>query len=242
MVRDGVGSVSATDESLSALAIRIEHVRQSVAEAAAAAGQLPEAVTIVAVSKTVERPVVDAAALLGMRHFGENRVQDAAQKFAEALPGECRLHLIGHLQSNKAKRAVALFDLIESVDRLSLIEALETESERLGKQMPILLQVNVAHEVQKSGCAPEDAVALMRRLAESSWLEPRGLMTMAPLVADPEEVRPVFAGLRILLDRLQQEFPDLALDTLSMGMSNDYAVAISEGATSVRIGRAIFGG
>lgn len=233
--------MSASDESIAALASRIERVRQNVAEAAGAAGRSPDAITIVAVSKTVERPVVDAAALLGLRHFGENRVQDAAQKFAEAPLDGCRLHLIGHLQSNKAKRAVALFDVIESVDRLSLIEALETEAEHLGKLMPILLQVNVAGESQKSGCASEDAALLMRRLSESSWLEPRGLMTMAPLVTDPEEVRPVFAGLRVLRDRLQQEFPDLALDSLSMGMSNDYVVAIGEGATSVRVGRAIFG-
>jgi pyridoxal phosphate enzyme (YggS family) len=151
------------------------------------------------------------------------------------------LHLIGHLQSNKAKRAVALFDVIESVDRRSLIEALKIEAERQGKRLPVLLQVNVAREAQKSGCAPDEAATLMRQIVGSPWLEPRGLMTMAPLVDDPVEIRPVFAGLRYLRDTLQQEFPDARLDTLSMGMSNDYAVAISEGATSVRIGRAIFG-
>ena len=230
----------AQDES-ALLAARIARVRQNVAEAAIAAGRSPEAITIVAVSKTVERPVVDAAAILGMRHFGENRVQDAAQKFAEALPHTCQLHLIGHLQSNKAKRAVSLFDVIESVDRLSLIEAIETEAERQGKRLPVLLQVNVAHEAQKSGCSPDEATTLMRRLAASPWLEPRGLMTMAPLVDDPEHIRPVFAGLRHLRDSLQMEHLDVDLATLSMGMSNDYAVAISEGATSVRIGRAIFG-
>lgn len=232
----------APDDSATALAARIERVRQNVEDAATAAGRSPDAITIVAVSKTVERPVVDAAARLGMRHFGENRVQDATRKFAEALHEECRLHLIGHLQSNKAKRAVALFDVIESVDRLSLIEAIETEAARQGKRMPVLLQVNVAGEAQKSGCALEEVSDLVGRLAASTWLEPRGLMTMAPLVDDPEEVRPVFAGLRILRDSLQREFPSLTLDTLSMGMSNDYTVAIGEGATSVRIGRAIFGG
>jgi pyridoxal phosphate enzyme (YggS family) len=233
--------VNGQDVSAAALAARIERVRQNVADAAISAGRLPDEITIVAVSKTVERPVVDAAARLGMRHFGENRVQDAAQKFAEPLPEACRLHLIGHLQSNKAKRAVALFDMIESVDRLSLIAAIETEAERQGKRMPVLLQINVAGEVQKSGCIPDEAAGLMRRMVESPWLDPQGLMTMAPLVADPEDTRPVFAGLRILRDSLQQELRDVPLNTLSMGMSNDYAVAISEGATSVRIGRAIFG-
>lgn len=229
-------------DAAAALAARIDRVQQQIAEAASSVGRSPEDITIVAVSKTVERLVVDAAVRLGMRHFGENRVQDASQKFADALPAGCYLHLIGHLQSNKAKRAVALFDVIESIDRLSLLEAIETEAGRLGKCMPVLLQVNVAHEAQKSGCMPDDAPALMRRLVESPWLEPRGLMTMAPLVVDPEEARPVFAGLRTLRDTLQLEFPDAVLETLSMGMSNDYPVAISEGATSVRIGRAIFGG
>jgi pyridoxal phosphate enzyme (YggS family) len=200
-------------------------------------------VTIVAVTKTVDRDVIDAAYALGLRHFGENRVQDARRKLVDSQPQlvGAVLHLIGQLQSNKAKPAVALFDIIESVDRISLIDALEREAERRGKSISVLLQVNIAREPQKAGCMPESASELMERLVRSPWLRPRGLMTMAPLVADVEETRPVFAGLRALRDALQREQPAVDLGTLSMGMSDDFPVAIEEGATSVRIGRAIFG-
>lgn len=223
------------------LAVRLERVRELVSHAAQAAGREAEDVTIVAVSKTVDRSAVDAAVALGLRHFGENRVQEAGRKFAEPLPDECFLHLIGQLQSNKARPAVALFDVVESVDRLSLIDALEKEAARRGRPLNVLLQVNVAREPQKAGCMPEKAPALLDRLAATEWLTPRGLMTMAPLVDDPEDVRPVFAGLRELRDELQRQRPTIDLATLSMGMTNDFAVAIAEGATQVRIGRAIFG-
>lgn len=223
------------------LAARLERVQEEVASAARTAGRQPEEITIVAVSKTVSRPTVDAAVALGVRHLGENRVQDAVRKFAEPLPDTCSLHMIGHLQSNKARQAAGLFDLIESVDRQSLIGALEKDAERRGAPLDVLLQVNIAREPQKAGCTPEEAPDLMRALVASSWLTPRGLMTMAPLVDDAELVRPVFAGLRELRDALQREFPAADLHELSMGMSNDYPVAVAEGATSVRIGRAIFG-
>lgn len=223
------------------LAARVERVREQVAAAARAAGRDPDEVTIVAVSKTVDRTAVDEAVKLGLRHFGENRVQDAQRKFATPLPADGTLHMIGHLQSNKARSAVALFDLIESVDRLSLIDALEKEAARRESPRRVLLQVNMAREPQKAGCAPEGASALLHRMLQSPWLQPHGLMSMAPLVEDAESVRPIFAGLRTLRDRLRREFPQANLDTLSMGMSNDFTVAIGEGATTVRIGRAIFG-
>lgn len=223
-----------------ALAERVARVRADVAEAARVAGRRPEEIEIVAVSKTVPRPVIDAAAALGLRHFGENRVQEAREKFAEPLPPGCDLHLIGQLQTNKAKLAVRLFDMIESVDRVSLIEALEKAARQQERIVPVLLQVNIAGEEQKAGCAPEEAAALMERLGASPWLEPRGLMTIAPLVPDPELARPVFAGLRELRDALRRRFPGQDLATLSMGMSNDYRVAIAEGATTIRVGRAIF--
>lgn len=220
---------------------RLERVQEDVSQAARSAGRPPEDVTIVAVSKTVARPAVDAAAGLGVRHFGENRVQDASRKFADPLPEGCTLHLIGQLQSNKARPAVNLFDVIESVDRPSLIAALEKAAAQRETPVEVLLQVNVARELQKAGCAPEAASELMAALVASPWLIPRGLMTMAPLVDDAEAVRPVFAGLRMLRDELQRQHRDTDLGVLSMGMSNDFQVAISEGATSVRIGRAIFG-
>ncbi len=212
-----------------------------VADAARSSGRQPEDVTIVAVTKTVGRDAIDAAYALGLRHFGENRVQEAGRKLAmRPLPAGAVLHLIGQLQSNKARPAVALFDIIESVDRMSLIDALEKEAERRGEPVSVLLQVNIAREPQKAGCAPESASQLMERLVRSPWLRPRGLMTIAPLVADAEETRPVFSGLRALRDELQREQPAVDLETLSMGMSDDFRVAVEEGATSVRIGRAIF--
>lgn len=224
------------------LAERVATVRRQVAEAAAASDRAPEQVTIIAVCKTAPREAVDAAVDLGLRHFAENRVQDALRKFESPLPAGCDLHLIGHLQTNKARPALGLFDVIETVDRPSLITALEKEAARIEKRLPVLVQVNVAGEEQKAGCAPQEAHDLLAALTASVWLEPQGFMTMAPLVADPEEVRPVFRGLRELRDRLQEQFADVPLPVLSMGMSNDYLVAIAEGATLVRVGRAIFGG
>jgi pyridoxal phosphate enzyme (YggS family) len=213
-----------------------------VADAARSSNRQPDDITIVAVTKMVDRDAIEAASALGLRHFGENRVQDARRKLADSRPlaAGTVLHLIGQLQSNKAKPAVALFDIIESVDRISLIEALEKEAERRDQPVSVLLQVNIAREPQKAGCTPESASALMERLVRSTWLQPRGLMTIAPLVANAEETRPVFSGLRTLRDVLQREHPTADLNTLSMGMSDDFRVAIEEGATSVRIGRAIF--
>jgi pyridoxal phosphate enzyme (YggS family) len=220
----------------------VASVQRQVVEAATASGRDPDEVTIIAVCKTAPREAVDAAVDLGLRHFAENRVQDALRKFETPLPPGCDLHLIGHLQTNKARPAVGLFDVIETVDRPSLIAALEKEAARIEKRLPVLVQVNIAGEEQKAGCAPQEAHDLLAALTASPWLEPQGFMTMAPLVADPEEVRPVFRGLRELRDRLQEQFADVPLPVLSMGMSNDYPVAIAEGATLVRVGRAIFGG
>ncbi len=224
-----------------ALATHIDAVRRRIAEAAERAGRDPESVTLLAVSKTVDRATVDAAYALGLRHFGENRVQDSLRKYAEPLPADADLHLIGQLQSNKARQAAALFSVIESVDRPSLIDALEKEADRLGRRLPVLLQVNVAGEAQKAGCSPDDAPDLAARLLASPGFDLRGLMTIAPLVPDPEQVRPVFAGLRTLRDALRED-TGAALDVLSMGMSDDFAVAIAEGATHVRVGRAVFSG
>jgi len=221
---------------------RVQSVLANVADATKLSGRQPEDVTVVAVTKTVDRDAIDDAYTLGLRHFGENRVQDARRKLTELspLPVGTVLHLIGQLQSNKAKPAVALFDIIESVDRISLIDVLEKEAERRGEPVSVLLQVNIARELQKAGCVPESAPDLMKRLGHSPWLWARGLVTVAPLVTDPEEARPVFVGLRTLRDALQREHPTVNLDILSMGMSDDFRVAIEEGATSVRIWRAIF--
>jgi pyridoxal phosphate enzyme (YggS family) len=213
-----------------------------VGEAAERAGRSSKSVTLVAVSKTVDRDLVDEAYRFGLRHFGENRIQDAANKFSSPLPGDASLHMIGQLQTNKAKYASKLFQIIESVDRESLAVELEKQASKIGTVLPVLMQVNIAGEAQKAGCEPHAAAELAELISNSEHLDLQGLMTIAPLVSDPEEVRPVFRGLCQLRARLQERFQNLALDTLSMGMSNDYRVAIEEGATMVRIGRAIFEG
>ncbi|MCC6790915.1 MAG: YggS family pyridoxal phosphate-dependent enzyme [Thermomicrobiales bacterium] len=221
---------------------RIERVLSDVGSAAERAGRDPGSVTIVAVCKTVGREVVDAAYQAGLRHFGENRVQDAAAKFAEPLPADATLHMIGQLQTNKANVAARLFQIIESVDRASLITELDKQAAKLGSPIPVLLQVNIAGEEQKSGCEPSQTAELVSRIRQAAGLELRGLMTIAPLVTDTEDVRPVFRGLRNVRDELAAGDDTLDLSILSMGMSNDYKVAIEEGATHVRIGRAIFEG
>lgn len=229
-------------QTVTELEQNIARVQESVARAEVRSGRPAGSVTVVAVSKTVERAAIDGAYRLGLRHFGENRVQDAVAKYQEALPADSTLHLIGQLQSNKARPAADLFDVIESVDRPSLIDALARATVERERPLSVLLQVNVARETQKAGCDPQDAVSLVEAILAHPSLELRGVMTIAPLVEEPEDVRPVFSGLRLLRDDLRQRFPTLPLEVLSMGMSNDFAVAIEEGATHVRVGRAIFHG
>ncbi len=220
---------------------RIDQVQERIHAAAARAGRSASDVTIVAVSKTFPREAVDAAHAAGLSHFGENRVQEAAAKFGGPLPADLRLHLIGQLQTNKAKAAVDLFDRIESVDRPSLIATLEKEAAKLDTLVGVLLQVNIAREPQKSGCDPDDAPALIEQILASPHLRIDGLMTIAPIVANPEDARPTFHGLRELRDRLRMHYREIELGSLSMGMSGDFEAAILEGATHVRIGSAIFG-
>ncbi|MDP9374633.1 MAG: YggS family pyridoxal phosphate-dependent enzyme [Chloroflexota bacterium] len=227
---------------------RIARVREGIAAAARRAGRAPDGVTLVGVCKTVERPVIDRAHRAGLRHFGENRVQEARRKFgpaAPARPGDLTLHLIGSLQTNKARDALALFDVVHSVDRAGLVAALVKEAGKRAaagdrRRLPVLLEVNIAGEASKEGAAPGEAPALAALIAGEPALELRGLMTIAPLVADPEETRPVFRALRELRDDLRRAHPQLDLPDLSMGMTNDYPVAVEEGATIVRVGRAIF--
>ena len=221
---------------------RIAQVQERIAAAARRAGRDPDAVTLVAVSKTVDRAAVDEAYRAGLRQFGENRVQEAKAKFGSGRPADLTLHLIGTLQTNKAKDAVALFDVVHSVDRAGVVDALGKRAAQAGRRLPVLLEVNVAGEASKQGADPAEAPALVARLAGQGWLQLRGLMTMAPLVADQEETRPVFRALRRLRDDLRRANPGLELPDLSMGMTNDYPVAVEEGATIVRVGRAIFAG
>jgi pyridoxal phosphate enzyme (YggS family) len=229
-----------TSTGLATLGERLASVIAGIENATAAAGRAPESVTVVGVSKTVGWSEMITAYDLGLRHFGENRVLDARSKIPADKPADMVLHLIGQLQTNKASHAVDLFSVIESVDRSSLVVELQKQAERRSLCLPVLLQVNIAGEDQKAGCSPDEAEHLARQIGASPNLHLDGLMTMAPLVDDQELARPSFRGLRELRDNLEQVLGQ-ALPTLSMGMSNDYEVAVAEGATHVRVGRAIFG-
>ncbi len=211
--------------------------------AARAAARPPEAVRLVAVTKGVSVDAIREATRAGHWIFGENRVQEAVPKI-EALasdPGPT-WHLVGHLQTNKVRRAVGLFGLIHSVDSERLARAIEAEAARQGRRQAVLLQVNVAGEPQKSGVPPDDLPALAEAAAGLPHLEVKGLMTVPPLGETPEASRPYFRRLRELARDVARQVPALAMEELSMGMSADFEVAIEEGATLVRVGTAIFGG
>jgi len=223
------------------LADNVAHVRSTIAEAARQAGRRPEEVTLVAVSKTMPVALVRMAYNLGVSHFGENRVQEALPKIEAFHPEGMYWHMIGHLQSNKAGKVVATFDYVQSVDSLHLARALDRYADQQGKHLPMLLQVNVSGEVSKVGIPLAEAPELARQVLALPHIEVQGLMTIAPLVENAEEVRPVFRKLRMLRDQLRIELPRCAWQHLSMGMTDDYSIAIAEGATIVRIGRAIFG-
>ncbi len=222
-------------------AANIAQVRSNIARAAQLSGRSPEEITLIAVSKTVPVEAVKIAYNLGVTDFGENRVQEALPKIAEFHPQDLRWHMIGHLQSNKAGKVIGAFDSVQSVDSLHVAQVLSRHAEEQGKRLPVLLQVNVAGEESKEGMAPADLPLLARQITALAAIEVQGLMTIAPLVEDPEETRLVFRRLHNLFERLRQELPDCKWQHLSMGMTNDYQVAIEEGATIVRIGRAIFG-
>ncbi|NPV71641.1 MAG: YggS family pyridoxal phosphate-dependent enzyme [Firmicutes bacterium] len=216
-------------------------VRERIAAAAIRSGRDPGDVTLVAVTKTVPADVVMQAVSLGVTDVGENRVQEALLKHG-TFGGAVRWHMVGHLQSNKAAKAVRVFDVIHSVDRLSLAEELDRLGRSAGTPVRALVQVNVSGEETKFGLPPAGVEPLLRRVSAMRHLAVEGLMTIAPFTVNPEETRPFFRGLRQILERVNRAgIPGVNLRHLSMGMTNDYEVAIEEGATIVRIGTAIFG-
>ena len=223
------------------LAANIAQVRSTIATAAQRAGRSPDEITLIAVSKTKPVEMVKIAYNLGVTDFGENRVQEALPKVTEFHPQGLRWHMIGHLQSNKAGKVVGSFQSVQSVDGLHLAQVLQRHAAEQALRLPVLLEINVAGEESKAGITPENALEVARQICALPNLEVQGLMTVAPLVADPEQVRPVFRALRALRDQLLNEIPECSWHHLSMGMTDDYSVAIEEGATIVRIGRAIFG-
>ena len=224
---------------MSAIAERYEAVRWRVRDAADAVGRDPDDVAIVAVTKTVGVVEVTNAIAAGITDFGENRVQEFVGK--HGLFPQVRWHFIGTLQSNKVQHVVGKAVLIHSVDSLRLLERIDRVAEAMGVVQPVLLEVNVSHEETKHGMRPEEAEEALDHGSRLAGVEIRGLMTMAPY-SRPESVRWVFRDLRNLFESLSaMRFNGVELSELSMGMTNDFEVAIEEGATMVRIGRAIFG-
>jgi PLP dependent protein len=230
------------EESL-ALGERIQAVRERIAAAAARSEREAGAVTLVAVTKKVPVAAIQAAYEQTLRIFGENRIQEAQAKIPELRLPEIRWELVGHLQTNKINEALALFHRVQSVDSLRLAEKLDAHAGARGRVMPILLEVNVGREANKLGVLPDGARDAARALARFAHLRVEGLMTVAP-IGGAEEVRPIFRWLRELRDELRATVPlpnGGAWRELSMGMTDDFEAAIQEGATLVRVGRAIFG-
>ena len=217
---------------------RLLRVQERIHAAALRARRDPSTVTLVAVSKTMPVEVIRQALDAGVSILGENRVHEAKEKIA-ALPAGAAWHLVGHLQSNKAKQAVQLFEMIHSVDSIKLVQTLDRHGKEAGKRVRCLVEVNLEGEASKSGTSEADARDVVNAARDLGHVQVEGLMTIPPLLLSPEEVRPYFRRLRALRDTLQGG--GLALPELSMGMTHDFEVAIEEGATLVRIGTAIFG-
>ncbi|MDZ7265287.1 MAG: YggS family pyridoxal phosphate-dependent enzyme [candidate division KSB1 bacterium] len=204
-------------------------------------GRRPEDIILVAVTKTVPVADIQLAIKHGIQHIGENRVQEASDKFNRL--GQCATwHLIGHLQTNKVKKALAIFDLIHSVDSLHLAQELSRLAQHRSRPLDCLIEVHTSHEATKYGVAPEETLHLIKEMAKLPAIRVQGLMTIGPFVPDLEQVRPSFRLLRELKDFIQQQGVDgVEMKYLSMGMTNDFEIAIEEGANMLRIGRAIFG-
>jgi hypothetical protein len=220
---------------------QIDTIRQRIAEAARTSGRPASAVRLMAVTKTVDDRRIMQAIAAGVDVIGENYVQEARRKI-ELMGKSVEWHLIGHLQTNKAKYAVRLFDMIHSLDRIELARELDRRSGMAGVVTKVLVEVNISGEETKRGVIHRDALPLIREVSALKNISVQGLMTMPPWFDDPEEARPFFVALRELKDRVAAEnLPCVRMQELSMGMSQDYQVAVEEGATIVRIGRFIFG-
>ena len=219
----------------------LKNVEEKIEAACRRAGRSRDEVTLVAVSKTKPVSMLQEAYDLGVRIFGENKVQEIRDKY-DALPGDIEWHMIGHLQTNKVKYIVDKVKLIHSVDSLHLAETIEREAEKHGCSVDILLEVNVAREETKFGLKMEEVIPLAEKISEFPHVNLRGLMTIAPFVDNPEKNRTIFADLqKLYVDIKEKNIDNGTVSILSMGMTNDYEVAIEEGATMVRIGTGIFG-
>ena len=221
---------------------RLERVKERIRQAAEANRRPVETIRLIAVSKTMPARVVQQAIEAGVNDLGENYIQEARDKIHSLTKFPVNWHFIGHLQSNKARYAVRLFDLIHSVDSLKLAKELDKYAKKIDKIQSVLIQVNVAREDSKSGVFAENTLKLLTEFSRLENIAVKGLMTMPPFFNAPEKVRPYFAALRTLRDQIRAEaIPNIVMDELSMGMTGDFEAAIAEGATMVRIGTAIFG-
>jgi hypothetical protein len=227
---------------MASVAENLGRIKEKIRAAALRVGRSPEAVKLLGVTKTVSVARVREGVTAGVEVLGENYVQEAREKVEALADLPVSWHFIGHLQSNKARVAAELFDCIQSLDRESLAKELDRQANRLGRVLPVLIQVNVGDEESKSGVGPDRLMDLFHRVRQMDGLAVRGLMALPPYLDDPEEVRPYFRSLKGLLERLRGESsrPEDLVE-LSMGMSHDFEVAVEEGATLVRIGTALFG-
>ena len=224
-----------------AIADNVREVRDRIEAAASRAMRDPGDVRLVGITKTVEPARIIEAIEAGVTCIGENRVQEADRKFAEGLP-PVEKHLVGHLQTNKVRKALPLFDMIQSVDSVRLAREISIACESTGTQIDVLVEVNTSGEETKFGLEPDETVAALEEMADLPGIKILGLMTIGAFLPDPEDVRPCFRRLRELRSIIEEEvIPGVSMEHLSMGMTNDYQVAIEEGATIVRVGRAIFG-
>lgn len=222
------------------IALNLERLRARIASTAVNCGRNPEAIELLAVSKTFPPEAIEAGVAAGQLQFGENRVQEAAAKIPAVQARGIGWHLIGHLQSNKVRRAVELFDVIQTLDSPKIVRKVGRTADSLGKKLPVFVQVNVGREAQKYGVLPQDTRSVVNLVDSFRQLQLLGLMTMPPFSRDPEQVRPYLVQLRRLLQEINQGRKQ-PLGQLSMGMSNDYRIAIEEGSTLLRIGTAVFG-
>jgi pyridoxal phosphate enzyme (YggS family) len=230
-------------DSLQDFASRLKAVRERIARAAERAGRDPASVRILGASKQVPAPSVRDAAAGGLADFGENRVQEAREKIDALgdLRGRVSWHLIGHLQSNKAREAARLFDWVHSIDSAAIAQALDRRAREEGRSLQVLVEVNASGEASKYGAEPDAVIETLRALDGAEALVPRGLMTIGPAGGDLAAARASFRRLAAALAEARVAFPSWNLDQLSMGMSEDLEVAVEEGATWVRVGRALFG-
>jgi pyridoxal phosphate enzyme (YggS family) len=223
------------------IADNLKTVNEKIAAAAKHACRELSSVRLIVVTKTVDVDRIREAVAAGAVILGENRVQEAKDKI-EKLGGIAGWHLIGHLQSNKAKYAVKLFDLIHSVDNLELAKEIDKQAAKIGKMQNVLIEVSIAGEAQKAGVGLDRTIELINEAAKLKNIAIQGIMTVPPLLDDPDAVRPYFRKMRLLADGIKKEnIPNVNMKELSMGMSGDFEVAIEEGATMVRVGTAIFG-